>query len=181
MPLLEAFSLIFAIFAALFCLSYALLKKDRRHKLIALAIVLISMIILIISVSISGTKTKFAGITFNKEKIASIKGIIEKEKILSKDLVNSDSNVKNNQSKINSDKKSLNLSCKEVSGQNLRDEQITDLLSVQGLTTKYEKTCMMRYFINEEINKSIAYSMKNISKKQAEEISATMTYGVFGY
>ncbi len=55
------------------------------------------------------------------------------------------------------------------------------MLSVQGLTTKYEKTCMMRYFINEEINKSIAYSMKNISKKQAEEISTTMTYGVFGY
>lgn len=58
---------------------------------------------------------------------------------------------------------------------------MTDMLSVQGLTTKYEKTCMMRYFINEEINKSIAYSMKNISKKQAEEISTTMTYGVFGY
>ncbi len=42
------------------------------------------MIILIISVSISGTKTKFTEITFNKEKIASIKKIIEKEKFYQK-------------------------------------------------------------------------------------------------
>ncbi|ABJ56745.1 hypothetical protein [Oenococcus oeni] len=181
MSLLGFSALTIAIFSFLFYLSCVLLKKNKKYKLIALTIIPISILLVIISGLVGNGQSKFAGVNFNKEKIVTINEIIKRERILSDDIVNSDDGNEKYQNKINLDEKALNSSCREMSGRNLCGEQANDFLSVQGLRTRYEKICMMRYFISDEINKSIAFSMKNISRRQAEEISATMTHGVFGY